>query len=166
MKTRSKKEIVPVVTHWQLARDIGVFQVKLIVDGFRDLLLVPASLIAGAVSFFASGERRGEDFYNLLRMGRRSERYINLFGAVERHDTELGIADADGATDARPEDIDRMVERIENFVVSEYRHGHLTGPARERLDAAVQQLRQLRQSARRPMGSGGSTGDGKPKDPT
>ena len=33
-----------------LVRDIAVFQAKLIVDGLRDLMLVPASLIAGIMS--------------------------------------------------------------------------------------------------------------------
>ncbi len=35
---------------WTLLRDLGVFQVKLVADGLRDLILVPTSLIAGIVS--------------------------------------------------------------------------------------------------------------------
>jgi hypothetical protein len=39
---------------WTLLRDLAVLQVKLLVDGFRDLVLVPASLIAGIIRSSAS----------------------------------------------------------------------------------------------------------------
>ena len=34
----------PAAPRWTLVRDVAVFQVKLLVDGLRDLMLVPASL--------------------------------------------------------------------------------------------------------------------------
>ena len=37
----------PLTGRWDLVRDVAVLQVKLIVDGLRDLILLPASLIAG-----------------------------------------------------------------------------------------------------------------------
>ena len=40
---------------WSLIRDVAVLQLKLIVDGLRDLVLVPASLVAGIISL-VSGE--------------------------------------------------------------------------------------------------------------
>lgn len=118
-----------------LIRDVAVFQVKLIVDGFRDLLLVPASLIAGLISLFGSAKDHGNAFYDLLRLGRRSERYINLFGALDRRPGA-----PDEHHDDSPEDIDRMVTRVEDFVRDEYENGHLTGKARERLENAVDRL--------------------------
>ena len=39
---------------WTMLRDLAVLQGKLIVDGLRDLLLVPASLIAGLISILSS----------------------------------------------------------------------------------------------------------------
>lgn len=115
-----------------LLRDIGVLQVKLLVDGFRDLLLVPASLIVGLISFFRGGPEVGSEFYDLLRLGRKSERYIDLFAALDR---------VDGIRGERQDDIERLVGRVESFVVDEYRHGHLTAQAKERLDRAVERMR-------------------------
>ena len=69
---------------WTLARDIAVLQVKLIVDGLRDFILVPVSLVAGIISLFSGGRSRDNEFYRLLRIGRRSEQWINLFGAADR----------------------------------------------------------------------------------
>ena len=121
---------------WRLLRDIGVLQVKLIVDGFRDLVLVPLSLIAGAVGLMRGGSQPGREFYDLLRSGKKSERWINLFGAVDMQDEEAG-ASADEA------DLDKMVGRIETFVVDEYRHGHISKQAKEKLDRAVERLQKV-----------------------
>jgi len=56
---------------WTLIRDIAVLQAKLVVDGLRDLILVPASLIAGIVSLVSSVDGRpGDQFYQLLGMGK------------------------------------------------------------------------------------------------
>ncbi len=119
-----------------LVRDIAALQVKLLVDGFRDLLLVPASLIAGLVSLLRGGPDVGYEFYELLKLGRRSERWINLFGALDRV--------AGQARDHVPagEDIDSLVARVESFVVEEYRHGHLSAQARDQLERAVERLKQ------------------------
>ena len=56
-----------------LIRDVIVFQGKLIVDGLRDLVLVPASLVAGIISL-ASGSHSqpGTQFYRLLGVGKNS----------------------------------------------------------------------------------------------
>ena len=116
-----------------LLRDIAVLQVKLVVDGLRDLLLVPASLVVGLVSFVRGGPGVGREFYELLRLGRQSERWIKLFGALDRVQGEQG---------RERDDIERMVERVETFVVEEYRHGRLTGQAKQRLDRAVERMRQ------------------------
>ena len=46
-----------------------------------------------------------------------------------------------------------MVRRVEHFVVEEYRHGHLSGQAREQLERAVERLRD---AARRHGGQPGA----------
>jgi len=114
----------------RLVRDVAVLQLKLVVDGFRDLLLVPASLVAGVISLF----RGSGEFYDLLRLGRRSEHWINLFGALDRGGRPAG--------EQSPDEIERLVERVEAFVVDEYRHGHLSGQAREQVERAVRRIRE------------------------
>ena len=69
---------------WTLLRDVAVLQVKLVIDGLRDLVLVPASLVAGAVSLLSSRNGLpGPQFYQLLGVGKQSERWFNLFGAMD-----------------------------------------------------------------------------------
>lgn len=134
---------------WVLIRDVLVFQGKLLVDGFRDLALVPMSLAAGVVSLIRKGPSPGPEFYDLLRMAQRSERWINLFGAVEkphagRADSEADRTDARDDTAATTADLDTLVARVENFLVEEYRKGGITAQAKARMDAALVSLRGVR----------------------
>jgi hypothetical protein len=131
-----------VYDRWTLIRDIAVLQFKLIVDGLRDFVLIPASLIAGAISLFKSGPGYDNEFYELLRVGKKSEHWINLFGAVE-HAPDL----AEDRVRFPEDDIDALVTRVESFVVDEYRKGGVTKQAKDQLDqllAAVNRRRKRR----------------------
>ncbi len=121
---------------WTLTRDIAVLQVKLVVDGLRDFLLVPVSLAAGILSLLKGGEHPGTEFYDLLRYGRRSERLINLFGAASR-------VHGPAADEESLPDIDDMVAKVETFVVDEYRTGGITAQAKEHFDQVLRSVRRM-----------------------
>lgn len=118
---------------WDLVRDIAVLQVKLLVDGLRDVILVPASLVAGLISLakYENGEP-GPEFYSLLGAGKRSERWINLFGAHNK-----GSSRADDVDPTANMDIDKLVSRVESYVVDEYRRGEITAQAKAKIDQAL-----------------------------
>lgn len=121
---------------WILLRDLGVLQVKLVVDGVRDIILVPASLIAGIASLLSSKDGRpGLQFYHLLGWGRQSESWINLFGAVKNSPEEIEQPKPFG-----DQDIDDIVGRLESFVVDEVKRGGVTTQAKERLDKILNAL--------------------------
>ncbi len=116
-----------------LLRDIAVLQVKLIVDGFRDVVLVPASLVAGLISLVSSEDGRpGQQFYRVLGLGKQSERWIDLFGALRNAPPDL--KDAPAFPDAGMDD---LVTKLENYVIEEHRRGGITSQAKERLDRAL-----------------------------
>ena len=126
--------------NWTLIRDVGVLQVKLLVDGLRDLILLPASLIAGMISLLNSRSGKpGPHFYQLIAVGKQSERWINLFGALRnapkgiRTDVNFGNAD-----------IDDIVSRVETFVVDEYQRGGVTRQARDRMKQALDAMQRNR----------------------
>lgn len=125
---------------WTLIRDIAVLQVKLVVDGLRDLVLVPASLIAGIVSLvkMKDGEP-GTQFYKVVSVGRQSEHWINLFGALKNAPPEFIEQEHFGNTD-----IDEIVTRVESFVVDEYQRGGVTAQAKERIEKAIAAMQQRR----------------------
>jgi len=122
---------------WTLIRDIAVLQVKLVVDGLRDLILVPTSLIAGIVSLAKTKDGKpGTQFYALVSVGRQSERWINLFGAIRNAPAE--VVEARHFGDA---DIDEIVSRVESFVVDEYKRGGVTSQAKDRFEKAMEAMR-------------------------
>ena len=127
---------------WTLIRDVAVLQVKLIVDGLRDLILVPASLIAGIVSIVRMNDGKpGHEFYTLVSVGKQSERWINLFGALRNAPPE--VLEETHFGDA---DIDDIVSRVESFVVDEYRRGGVTAQAKDRIEKAMAAMQRRRNS--------------------
>ena len=122
---------------WNLVRDAAVLQVKLIVDALRDLLLVPASLVAALVSVDRTTDGKpGDEFYRLVSVGKQSERWINLFGALRNAPDHVVEEYQFGAAD-----IDDIVSRVESFVVDEYQRGGVTKQARDRLNEAIRRAR-------------------------
>lgn len=121
---------------WTLIRDVAVFQVKLVFDGLRDLILVPVSLVTAIISLMQGGDRPGPQFYDLLRLGKESEHWINLFAAADR--TSVSMLPADRFAG---KDIDSMVSRVEAFVVDEYKKGGLTTQAKDHFDKVLESMR-------------------------
>ena len=118
---------------WTLIRDTAVLQVKLIIDGLRDFLLVPASLIAMIMSLAKTRDGKpGPQFYQLLALGKQSERSINLFGALDHAPDELEHPNHLGDLN-----IDELVVRVESFVVDEFKRGGMTKQAKEQIDKAL-----------------------------
>jgi hypothetical protein len=127
----------PPTSRTTLARDIVVLQAKLVVDGLRDLILVPASIIAGVFSLLSFDKGRpGAEFYGLLYAGKQSERWINLFGALKNAPPDL--EEVKGFPDA---DMDDIVGRLETYMVEEHRRGGMTAQAKERLDKALDTIK-------------------------
>jgi len=125
---------------WTLIRDIAVLQVKLLADGLRDLVLLPASLIAGLVSLVKTQDGKpGPQFYTLVGVGRQSERWINLFGAFKNAPPEVVERNHFGDSD-----IDNIVSRMESFLVDEYKRGGVTTQAKERIDKALNAMQRRR----------------------
>ena len=121
---------------WTLIRDLFVFQAKLLVDGFRDLLLVPASLVAGIWSLVSGDrDRPGPQFYRLVSLGKESELWIDLFKAYENAPEEVRRQH-----ELKVSNMDELVSRVEAFVVEEYERGGVTAQAKERIDKALDAL--------------------------
>lgn len=69
----------PAPSRGALVRDVLIFQLKLSLDGLKDLVLSPVSLGAAAFDFVF----RTRMFYRVLRTGERFDLWLNLFSAAE-----------------------------------------------------------------------------------
>jgi len=128
------------LNRWTLVRDVGLFQLKLVMDGVRDLALVPISLVAGLMALLSRGPTPGTEFYDVLRIGRRSERWINLFGAADR---ARGTADGDNPKSDEAEyggDIDQIANRVESYVVGEFKRSGVAQGATDRIGREIRTL--------------------------
>lgn len=67
-----------------ILRDLLVFQVKLWLEGFKDLALVPLSIGAAVIDILFRKSTGQGTLYALMRVGDRFERWVNLYGALER----------------------------------------------------------------------------------
>ena len=68
-------------TRAELLRDVVVFQVRLAMDGLRDLVLSPVSIFLALAGIVFSPKDPHKFFRRLMLLGRRSDVFINLFNA-------------------------------------------------------------------------------------
>jgi hypothetical protein len=115
------------VSRSDLLQDALVFQIKLAIDGIRDFLLIPVSMIAAAISFFGKGDGVGREFYDVVAFGRDTEKKINLFSAADRvyPSDEVGPGP----------DLDTLVDGVERYVRD--------AAGQERFAAAKARLREM-----------------------
>jgi hypothetical protein len=79
-------------TRGQLLRQVLVFQFKLAMDGIRDVLLSPISIIAALAGILTNHPDPSRYFNQLLELGHRSDQWINLFNSHSK-DSESSTAD-------------------------------------------------------------------------
>jgi hypothetical protein len=65
-----------------LIRDLLIFQLKLWMDGLKDLLLAPLSVGAGVIDILRGPNKNGYRLYSVLRFGEKYDLWLNLFGAA------------------------------------------------------------------------------------
>jgi len=123
---------VPEHSRADLLRDALLLQGKLLIDGMRDLILVPVSIFAALADLLSSEQPVGRRFYSVLQIGRRTEHWIDLFGAAERspHEDRWGNGEQGGK-------LDDLVEQVESVVKEQYAKGGVSGSARSALNKAL-----------------------------
>ena len=69
--------------------DLAIFQAKLAMDGMKDVVLSPLSLLAASVDLVFPGKAPGHRFYSIMGIGERFDRWLCLFPpAAETDDSD------------------------------------------------------------------------------
>ena len=71
-------------------------------------------------------------FYDLLEVGKQSDEWIDLFGAMRNAPPEVR-----NRVRFPEENMDQILDRIETFVKDEEKRGGITAQARERLEKTL-----------------------------
>jgi len=94
-------------------RDFAIFQLKLALDGFKDMFVFGLSIGAVVLDFIAGRGNRPRLFYSVVRVSERFDAWLNLHGVVERLDA--GESD-DGFFGASEAGSDSLIGQIEQLV--------------------------------------------------
>jgi hypothetical protein len=75
---------------------------KLWLDGLKDVVLSPISMVAAALDMLR-GSKRPSLFYRTLQLGEGFDQWLNLYGAAQRAPTRsTGLVGDDGDEMTRP----------------------------------------------------------------
>lgn len=110
----------------ELFRDAVVFQLKLMADGLRDLVLMPLSLVAVLAGLIRGGDEADREFEEVLKLGRRTERWIDLFGRHGPGEHANAVAS-----------IDALFDRVESALKKQYAAAGISSRARAEIDEAL-----------------------------
>lgn len=116
----------------ELVRDTIVLQLKLIVDGVRDLALMPICLFATLFGLIVHRERPGRYTYRILSYGRLSEKWIGLFDDADKD--QMGPLEYEG------EKFDDIVAKAQNAFESKYVDPEKKDLLVKKLDAALNDI--------------------------
>lgn len=110
-----------------LIRNAVVFQLKLMADGLRDLVLLPVSLVATVIGLLRGGDEPEREFLQVIEIGRESEQWINLFGNHDAGDDSRAIAS-----------IDALFKKVEVTLKQQYKAAGTSKSAQAEIDEALQ----------------------------
>lgn len=86
-----------------LLREMALLQGKLFLDAARDLVLSPVLLVACVADLVMLRRQPPRWFHAALRLGKRSDEWIDLWSPVEQREKA-------------PENVDALVDRIEALI--------------------------------------------------
>ena len=92
-------------------RDFAIFQVKLFLDGLKDVAAFWLAMVAITLDFIAGRGRRPRLFYSVVRASERFDKWINLHSVIQRMD-ESGTQDGlFGGSDAGDDSLIGQIEQ-------------------------------------------------------
>ena len=116
----------------EVIRDTLVLQLKLIVDGFRDLALMPVCLVASIFGLIKHNKDPGRYLYRVLSYGRISERWIGLFDEAEK--------DTMAPLDYEGKNFDDLVQKTQTTLESKFIDPKTKEQLVEKLNAALNDI--------------------------
>ncbi len=88
----------------QALRSLIIFQLKLAADAIRDLLMSPVSIVMFLLDVVLKPDARQSHYQELMKLGRRTDRWINLFDEYPEDERGVNKRDVDEAEKSRKEE--------------------------------------------------------------
>ena len=109
---KEKKTDIEKHSRSEVIRDTFVLQLKLIVDGIRDLLLMPLVVFATISGLLLHKNNPGRYLYRLLSYGKATEKWIGLFDEAEK--------DSMQPLDIKEQSLDDLIKKTQSAFESKY----------------------------------------------
>lgn len=93
-----------------ILRDLMILQLKLWLDGLKDIVFAPVSVVAAGLDMLSRSPARGRHFYGVLRQIERFDLWLNLYGAAKQ-----GAGTGEGLFGGSEPGDETMVGRIEEL---------------------------------------------------
>jgi len=132
---------------WPLIRDTIIFQLKLGIDALRDLLLSPVSIVCAVVDLFKGNSTEQSYFYQLMRLGHKSDLWLNLFSPKGGSESQKQpITDTEQSdkhkqeTDLSEQNVDQIFEKLESLLKEQHKQGGVTASAKSAIDRYLSKM--------------------------
>lgn len=132
----AETEVKAKTERWPLIQQAIVFQFKLGLDALRDILMSPVALVLVAVDVVLANNHQQSYFLGLMRLGKRSDHWINLFGGRVSED------ETSSNEEAVNNNIDYWFSRIEAVIKEQQADGKLSQSGREKLQQYFKKVSQ------------------------
>lgn len=109
-------------SRWLLIRQGIIFQLKLGLDAIRDVLLSPVSIILVIYDVLAGRDQTQSYFVKLMKYGRQSDRWINLFGLDDLEEKQGNNS------------VDYWLEKVEKAIKEQQKEGEISQTVRDKLE--------------------------------
>ena len=130
---------------WPLIRQAIVFQLKLGLDALRDVLMSPVSIVLLVTDIVMGNNHQQSYFIRLMRLGKKSDHWINLFGV------DLHKAKPENNKVAADSNVDYWFTKIEEVIKEQQVDGKLSQSGKEKLQ---KYLGRINQPTDKPEGEG------------
>lgn len=130
--THENREIIPNedTSRSALVLRIILFQFKLFADGIRDIVLSPLSIAAGILGLLFSSSDPHAYFNRLLKLGHRSDRWINLFDNYSSRSSSTNHTT-----------MDDLAEKLESTLRKDYQSNGMTAKTVRKFDEIIAEMK-------------------------
>lgn len=125
------KQIPSKHDRWPLFRQAIIFQLKLGLDALRDILMSPVSIVLVIADIVMANNHQQSYFVRLMRLGKKSDHWINLFG-VDLSSTHTKYRDKDNKA-AEESHVDYWFMKVEEVIKEHQVDGKISQSGIEKL---------------------------------
>jgi len=112
---------------WQFLRDVGVFELKLMLNNLHNFFQVPLTIGVAIFDLVVGGKVQGERFYKIVEMGRTIDDSIDIYSIVAHRERSLN----------KDYTVDAVIARLEGVIVREYEKGGSAASVKQAVDRAI-----------------------------